>query len=79
MCSATLISEKHLVTAAHCLHDFMLESTLPNFSEYHVVFGLLDWKLQGTNYSISEVQALSRYDPYIYSPTYDIGLIKVTC
>ena len=78
LCSAFLISETHLLTAGHCLTDFLIKRKIPNFDEYSVQIGYFDWVIEGTPVKIKEIQVHNRYNPYNYSPVYDIGIITVS-
>ena len=77
LCSAFLISNKHVLIAAHCLRDFLINKTIPNFKEYCVVVGLYDWNIGGICHLIEEVQVLSSYNHSIHNPSQDVGLITV--
>ena len=77
MCSAVLITNKQLVTAAHCLRDFMIEETVPDFKEYKVVVRILDENSKRIHLEIEEVQIPSRFNPYKCIPALDIGVITV--
>ena len=75
--SAFLISEKHVITAAHCLNDFLTKPTIPDFSEYSVEVGLFDSSIGGIVYQLKEVEVHQYYNPLFYSPSHDFGLLTV--
>ena len=78
LCSGFLISQNHVLIAAHCLDDFMIKPTIPDFKEYSVELGYYDWSTLEVCYSIKELEVLPRYNPFLSNPAMDIGLITVS-
>ena len=77
LCSAFLISDQHLLTAAHCLDDFLTNESIPNFDDYSVEFGLFEWDTKENRHKIEEIVVHQCYNPFKYTVSYDLGLIKV--
>ena len=78
LCSGLLISQNHVLIAAHCLDDFMTKPTIPNFREYCIELGYYDWSTLEVRHSIKEMEVHVRYNPFSYDPAMDIGLITVS-
>ena len=75
-CTACLLSNKHALTAAVCLKDFLTEPDIPRFDPYTLVAGRLDID-EVTVFAIEEVQAHRKYSFKNNDPLYAIGLITV--
>ena len=76
-CTASLISNKHALTAAICLKDFLTEKLVPEFDLYSLEAGRLDVIHGSTVFQIEQVQAHRRYsfsNPY---SQYNTGIITV--
>ena len=75
-CNACLLSNKHAVTAAVCLKDFLTKHDIPKFDPYTLVAGRLDTE-GATVFAIEQVQAHRRYSLEHNNPNYAIGVITV--
>ena len=75
-CNACLLSNKHALTAAVCLKDFLTKPDIPKFDPYTLVAGRLDTE-GATIFTIEEVQAHRRYSFQHNDPNYAIGVITV--
>ena len=77
-CSATLLSNKHALTAATCLKQFLNEIKIPSFEKFSLVAGRFDINNGTTVFEIKQVQ-IHRSFKYI-SPkiVYNIGLVTVS-
>ena len=75
-CTACLLSNKHALTAAVCLKDFLTKPDIPKFDPYTLVAGRLDTDREIV-FAIKEVQAHGRYFFEYSDPNYAIGLITV--
>ena len=76
-CTASLLSNKHALTAAFCLKDFLNETDIPNFSLYSLMAGKPNVENGSAVFKIEEVQA---HRDYVYkNPNFRqaIGLITV--
>ena len=75
-CNACLLCNKHALTAAVCLKDFLTKPDIPKFDLYTLVAGRLDTE-GATVFAIEEVQAHRRYSFEHNNLNYAIGLITV--
>ena len=75
-CTAFLLSNKHALTAAVCLKDFLTEPDIPKFDQYTLVAGRLDIE-KVTVFAIEQVQAHRKYSFERNDANYAIGLITV--
>ena len=75
-CTACLLSNKHALTAAVCLKDFLTKPDIPKFDPYTLVAGRLDME-GATVFAIEEVQAHRKYSFRFNNHYYGIGLITV--
>ena len=75
-CTACLLSNKHALTAAVCLKDFLTEPDIPRFDPYTLVAGRLDIE-KVTVFAIEEVQAHRKYSFQSNEANHAIGLITV--
>ena len=72
------MSEKHVLTAAQCLNEFLIHEQIPSFKEYSLLLEDAE-KLTTTLYFIEKVQVHPQYIPN--DPTtflHDIGVITVS-
>ena len=75
-CTACLLSNKHALTAAVCLKDFLTKPDIPKFDQYTLVAGRLDIE-KVTVFAIEEVKAHRKYSFQRNEANYAIGLITV--
>ena len=54
-CAASLLSNKHALTAASCLKDFLTEIDIPDFGLYTLVAGEHDFYKGSAVFEIEEV------------------------
>ena len=71
ICTAFLISERHLLTAAKCLREIFLRENV-SFSEYSIILG----------YRFHKIKRVERHKSYNHkrpekNTSYDIGCITV--
>ena len=76
-CSAYLISNKHALTAAFCLRDFLNETEIPDFDPYTLVAGRLDKDEGSAVFEIEEVFVCPKFHSTSPKPMYALGLIMV--
>ena len=77
ICSATLLSNRHALTAATCLKGFLNESIIPSFDQFTLVAGRYDIDNGTTVFEIEQVQVHRRFMFYSPNDFYNIGLITV--
>ena len=75
-CNACLLSNKHALTAAVCLKDFLTKPDIPEFDPYTLVAGRLDTE-RAIVFGIEEVQVHEKYFFRYNDPNCAIGLITV--
>ena len=72
-----LISEKHVLTAAHNLQNFWVDLIIPYFGDYSVVIASINETLSGSKHLIEQVQTHRSYSPRNPKPSHDIAVITV--
>ena len=77
ICSATLISNRHALTAATCLKDFLNEIKIPSFDTFSLVAGRFDVHNGTTVFRIEQVQFHHKFSFRSPKIGYNIGLITV--
>ena len=75
-CTACLLSNRHALTAAVCLKDFLTKPDIPKFDPYTLVAGRLDTE-EATVFAIVEVQTHRKFSFKHNDYNHAIGLITV--
>ena len=78
LCTAGLISNKHVLTTAFCIKDFLIYAEIPDFNLYSIWAGKPDTAEGAIRFPIEEVQAHRLYRYYNPKVCYDIGLVTVS-
>ena len=76
-CTGFLASEKHIITAAQCLVDFLKYKDIPEFIDYTVMVGSNIINHNNSYANIDQVEVLSDFKVNILNSTPDIGVITV--
>ena len=76
-CAASLLSNKHALTAASCLKDFLIEIDIPDFDLYTLVAGKRDVNKGSAVFEIEEVQVHRDFRFESPNCNYALGLITV--
>ena len=76
-CAASLLSNKHALTAASCLKDFLIEIYIPDFDLYTLVAGKHDVNKGSAVFKIEEVQVHRDFRFRSPNSNYALGLITV--
>ena len=76
-CTASLISNKHALTAAFCFKDFLTEIDIPDFDLYTLVAGRHDINGKSAVFQIEHVIRHHRFSFLNTVSIYGIGVIKV--
>ena len=76
-CTVFLISEKHVLTAAQCLKEFLIHKEIPDFMEYAVFFGDIN-KPDKQPHFFEQLDVHSNYDPHKPKSSQDLGLLTVS-
>ena len=76
-CTASLLSNKHAVTSAFCLKDFLTEIDIPDFDLYSLVAGRLDMPKGSAVFKIEQVEVHRKFTFISPSPLHSVGLITV--
>ena len=77
-CTASLLSNKHALTTATCLKDFLSEEKIPDFDYYTIKAGRFDLPGKSAVFSIYEVQCHPKFSYINPLAIYNIGMITVT-
>ena len=77
ICTACLLSNKHALTTAICLKDFLNYTRIPDFKLYSVVAGKRRTTGQVARFELEQVQTHQQFTFKNPNPRYDIGLITV--
>ena len=77
ICSATLLSNRHALTAATCLKEFLNEIKIPSFETFSLVAGRFDVHNGTTVFKIEQVQLHHKFSFRSPKSMHNIGLITV--
>ena len=72
-----MLSNKHALTSAFCLQDFLNESHIPDFDLYTLVAGRHDIDEGSAVFKIEVVQVQEKYRLKAPNVRYEISLITV--
>ena len=78
LCTAALISNKHALTTASCIKDFLIHQEIPDFKSYSIRAGKPDTAEGEICFSIEEVQASRKFRYHKPKVEYDFGLVTVS-
>ena len=78
LCTAGLISNKHAITTAFCIKDFLIHPEIPAFNSYSIRAGKTDTAEGEICFSIEAVQAARNYRYHKPKVEYDFGLVTVS-
>ena len=76
-CTASLLSNKHALTTALCLKDFLNDTEIPDFNSYSLLAGKPDAEGGLSCFSIERVHCHSKYSYMAPNHLFDFGLITV--
>ena len=77
ICSGTVMSLKHILTAAQCIADLIQSNDTSQFANYFAIVVTANINIVSEPYSFQQVEVHPDYNFFIRPPNYNVAVITV--